>query len=81
MPRFKAPKDNGPEGKDPKARAKLEVPGDDKMDTAARVLELAKETADEAVADAKREAEQILAQAREEAAQIVAKARTHTEGP
>lgn len=45
------------------------------MDAAARVLELAKATADQAVADAKEEARTIIARAREEADRIIAEAR------
>jgi cell division septum initiation protein DivIVA len=53
------------------------VSGDDvdKMDTAARVLALAQQTADSAVADAKLEAERIISEARQEADRIIADAR------
>ena len=54
---------------------------DDEMDTAARVLALAQETADVAVADAKREADQIIARARQEAEQIIADARSRGQDP
>lgn len=54
-------------------------PGDDRMDTAARVLALAKETADVAVADAKREAERIISEAHQEADRIIADARTRAQ--
>jgi cell division septum initiation protein DivIVA len=48
--------------------------GADPMDTAARVLALAQQTADTAIADAKREAERIIAEARKEADDIRARA-------
>jgi F0F1-type ATP synthase membrane subunit b/b' len=46
----------------------------DSMDTAARVLALAQETADAAIADANREAARIIAEARKEADDIRARA-------
>jgi F0F1-type ATP synthase membrane subunit b/b' len=46
------------------------------LDSAAQVLELAQQTADQAIADAQREAEKILDRARQEAQQIIADART-----
>ena len=52
---------------------------DDEMDTAARVLALAQETADTAVTDAKREADRIIARARQEAEQIIADARSRSQ--
>ena len=55
------------------ARRPLGV-GVDPMDTAARVLALAQQTADTAIADAKREAERIIAEARKEADDIRARA-------
>jgi vacuolar-type H+-ATPase subunit H len=61
-------------------RFKARKPEDD-MDVASRVLELAQQTADVAVADAKREAEEILARARQEAEKIIAEARARAEHP
>jgi len=49
------------------------------LDSAAQVLELAQQTADQAIADAHREAEKILDRARQEAQQIIADARTRGE--
>jgi len=49
------------------------------LDSAAQVLELAQQTADQAIADAQREAEKILERARQEAQQIIADARTRGE--
>jgi vacuolar-type H+-ATPase subunit H len=51
-----------------------------KMDEAARVLALAKQMADSAIADARREAEEIIAAARREADEIRAAARTEARG-
>ena len=51
------------------------------LDAAAKVLELAQQTADQAIADAQREAEKILNRARQEAEQIIADARTHADRP
>ena len=45
------------------------------MDTAARVLALAQQTADQAIADARREADETLGRARREAEEILGKAR------
>jgi hypothetical protein len=45
------------------------------MDTAARVLALAQQTADQAVKDARREADETLGRARREADEILGKAR------
>lgn len=52
----------------------------DQMDTAARVLALAKQTADQAVSDAKREAERIIGEARQEADRIIADANSRSQG-
>lgn len=51
----------------------------DQMDTAARVLALAKQTADQAVADAKREAERIISDAHQEADRIIADAHSRAQ--
>lgn len=50
-------------------------PGEDNMDTAARVLALAQQTADQAIADARREADDSIGRARREADEILGKAR------
>ncbi|WP_068689838.1 DivIVA domain-containing protein, partial [Thermobifida halotolerans] len=53
--------------------------GDDNMDTAARVLALAQQTADQAISDARREADETLGRARHEAEDILGKARRQAE--
>jgi DivIVA domain-containing protein len=55
------------------------APGEDNMDTAARVLALAQQTADQAIADARREADETLGRARREAEDILGKARRQSE--
>src|SRR5271154_84266 len=52
---------------------------EDNMDTAARVLSLAQQTADQAIADARREADETLGRARREADDILGKARRQAE--
>jgi DivIVA domain-containing protein len=52
---------------------------DDNMDTAARVLSLAQQTADQAIADARREADETLGRARREADEVLTKARRQAE--
>jgi DivIVA domain-containing protein len=54
-------------------------PVEDNMDTAARVLSLAQQTADQAIADARREADETLGRARREADDILTKARRQSE--
>jgi len=54
-------------------------PGEDNMDTAARVLALAQQTADQAIADARREADETVTRARREADDILSKARRQAE--
>ena len=49
------------------------------MDTAARVLALAQQTADQAIADARREADETLSRARREADDLLTKARRQSE--
>src|ERR1700722_19433632 len=49
------------------------------MDTAARVLALAQQTADQAIADARREADETLSRARREADDLLSKARRQSE--
>jgi len=52
---------------------------EDNMDTAARVLSLAQQTADQAIADARREADETLNRARREADDVLTKARRQAE--
>src|SRR6202046_5940152 len=52
---------------------------EDNMDTAARVLSLAQQTADQAIADARREADETLGRARREADEALTKARRQAE--
>src|SRR6204780_1247804 len=52
---------------------------EDNMDTAARVLSLAQQTADQAIADARREADEVLTKARRQAEQITGDARARAE--
>lgn len=52
----------------------------EELDQAARVLELAQQTADTAITDAKREAERIVAAARQEAEEIRRQARAEAGG-
>ena len=54
-------------------------PIEDNMDTAARVLSLAQQTADQAIADARREADETLGRARREADEVLGKARRQAE--
>jgi cell division septum initiation protein DivIVA len=51
-----------------------------KVRKAAQILQLAQQTADQAIADAQREAEAILARARQEAERTIADAKTRAEG-
>ena len=52
---------------------------EDNMDTAARVLSLAQQTADQAIADARREADETLGRARREADEVLTTARRQAE--
>ncbi|MET7326925.1 DivIVA domain-containing protein [Nonomuraea sp. NPDC005650] len=54
-------------------------PPEDNMDTAARVLALAQQTADQAISDARREADETVTRARREADEILTKARRQAE--
>ncbi|MCG5212431.1 DivIVA domain-containing protein [Streptosporangium sp. KLBMP 9127] len=54
-------------------------PAEDNMDTAARVLALAQQTADQAISDARREADETVTRARREADDILGKARRQAE--
>jgi vacuolar-type H+-ATPase subunit H len=58
---------------------KVSLPREDIMDRAADVLKLAKETADQAIADAHAEADKIIADARQEADQIISDARARSD--
>src|SRR6516162_10081762 len=51
---------------DPEPVMRMRPPSEDNMDTAARVLALAQQTADQAIADARREADETLGRARRE---------------
>jgi DivIVA domain-containing protein len=57
----------------------MRPPVEDNMDTAARVLSLAQQTADQAIADARREADETLGRARREADEVLTKARRQAE--
>ncbi|QBI53900.1 DivIVA domain-containing protein [Streptomonospora litoralis] len=60
--------------------ANMGLPGsEENMDTAARVLALAQQTADQAISDARREADETLGRARHEADDILGKARRQAE--
>ncbi len=63
----------------PQQVAPVVGPGEDNMDTAARVLALAQQTADQAIADARREADETLGRARREAEEILGKARRQSD--
>jgi F0F1-type ATP synthase membrane subunit b/b' len=54
--------------------------GQDGLDEVARILALAQQTADQAIADAQTDAAQIIAEAHREAEQIIADARARTAG-
>ncbi|QRN79425.1 MAG: DivIVA domain-containing protein, partial [Nocardiopsis sp. BM-2018] len=55
--------------------ANMAMGGEENMDTAARVLALAQQTADQAISDARREADETLGRARHESEDILGKAR------
>ncbi|MFD6952673.1 cell division protein DivIVA [Nocardiopsis sp. TSRI0078] len=59
----------------PMTGANLAMGGEENMDTAARVLALAQQTADQAISDARREADETLGRARHESEDILGKAR------
>ncbi|WP_067967424.1 DivIVA domain-containing protein [Nocardiopsis trehalosi] len=64
----------------PAMASNMGLPGaEDNMDTAARVLALAQQTADQAISDARREADETLGRARHEADDILGKARRQAE--
>jgi DivIVA domain-containing protein len=58
---------------------RMRHPGEDNGDTAARVLSLAQQTADQAIAQARREADETLGMARREADDVLNKARRQAE--
>jgi DivIVA domain-containing protein len=60
-------------------RSPMEESSASNMDTAARVLSLAQQTADQAIADARREADETLNRARREADDVLTKARRQAE--
>ena len=60
-------------------RSPMEDSNANNMDTAARVLSLAQQTADQAIADARREADETLNRARREADDVLTKARRQAE--
>ncbi|MDN3350984.1 DivIVA domain-containing protein [Actinomadura sp. DC4] len=68
-----------PQQAPPPPPVQVSSPGEDNMDTAARVLALAQQTADQAIADARREADETLGRARREAEEILGKARRQSE--
>ena len=70
------PQERRPE---PMMRDRRHHPVEDNMDTAARVLSLAQQTADQAIADARREADETLGRARREADDVLTKARRQAE--
>ncbi|MDE3720267.1 DivIVA domain-containing protein [Nocardiopsis sp. N85] len=57
----------------------MSMGGEENMDTAARVLALAQQTADQAISDARREADETLGRARHESEDILGKARRQAE--
>jgi vacuolar-type H+-ATPase subunit H len=61
------------------SRMKASVAREDVMDRVARILSLAQQTADQAIADAKAEAEKIIADARQQAEQILADAQARSD--
>lgn len=61
-------------------KGEADAAADAKLDEAARVLVLATQAADKAIADAQREADEIIAAARREADEIRAAARSEAGG-
>ena len=75
-PEMVAPERMEPERRQPEPVMMGGMPHiEDNMDTAARVLSLAQQTADQAIADARREADEVLTKARRQAEQIIGDAR------
>src|SRR6516162_11266661 len=63
-PEMLAPEPMTPEPEHRPEPVRVSMPSEDNMDTAARVLALAQQTADQAIADARREADETLGRAR-----------------
>ena len=79
-PEMMAPERMEPERRQPEPVMMGGMPHiEDNMDTAARVLSLAQQTADQAIADARREADETLGRARREADEVLTKARRQAE--
>src|SRR5579859_7939418 len=78
-PEMLAPEPMMPEPEHRPEPVRVGMPSEDNMDTAARVLSLAQQTADQAIADARREADETLGRARREADEILGKARRQAE--
>jgi len=79
-PDMMAPESREPERRQPEPVMMGGMPHiEDNMDTAARVLSLAQQTADQAIADARREADETLGRARREADEVLTKARRQAE--
>jgi DivIVA domain-containing protein len=79
-PEMMAPERLEPERRQPEPVMMGGMPHiEDNMDTAARVLSLAQQTADQAIADARREADETLGRARREADEVLTKARRQAE--
>jgi DivIVA domain-containing protein len=79
MPEPMMPEPMMPEPERRPEPAMMSMPAEGNMDTAARVLQLAQQTADQAIADARREADEHLGRARREADEILGKARRQAE--
>jgi len=79
MPEPMMPEPMMPEPERRPEPAMMSMPPEGNMDTAARVLQLAQQTADQAIADARREADEHLGRARREADEILGKARRQAE--
>src|ERR1700739_1925491 len=78
-PDMMAPPDPPMEYRRPEPMMERPYQVEDNMDTAARVLSLAQQTADQAIADARREADETLGRARREADEVLTKARRQAE--
>jgi DivIVA domain-containing protein len=74
-----SPMDQPMRGPEPMRYEERSYSAPDNMDTAARVLSLAQQTADQAIADARREADETLGRARREADDLLTKARRQAE--
>src|SRR5262249_43854764 len=78
-PEMLAPEPIMPEPEHRPEPVRASMPSEDNMDTAARVLALAQQTADQASADSRREADELLGKARRQAEQITSDARARAE--